>query len=152
MPTCEDAPFVFEALCLANKYLLAPNATYIVRPRAGSITRDLNKISFSQHMHKRLGALNDGFNEFERIMNKIKFFSERPDYRYAVLSWFANSRIQITLGFYTQIPAFQLNELVKKEFHPDDAALASYLFNTVNVYRIQIMKLQQELNALKSGK
>ena len=134
---------------MAKTYLNVPNVVNIVRPRAGSVSRDRETIAGEEDFHKRFRALLDGFNEFERIMDKIKFFRERPDYRYAVLEWFANFRIPITQKFYLQNPAFKLNELVKKEFQPDDAALAAYLFNTINVYRLQIMNLQQQIAALK---
>lgn len=81
-------------------------------------------------------------------MNRFAFFDEHPDYRYAVLNWFFEKVIQqgrqITKA-YDQIYAFSLNPLVKKEFHPDDAAFASYLFDTVNNQRLQIMQLQREL-------
>ena len=149
MLTCEDAPFAFKALCLAKTYLNVPNVVNIVRPRAGSVSRDRETIAGEEDFHKRFRALLDGFNEFERIMDKIKFFRERPDYRYAVLEWYGSFRIPITQKFYLQNPAFKLNELVKKEFQPDDAALAAYLFNTINVYRLQIMNLQQQIAALK---
>ena len=150
MVTCEDAPFAFEALCRAKNYLCVPNAVNIIRPRAGSVSRDRELISPEKHFRKRFSALLVGFNEFERVMDKMNFFDEHPNYRYGVLEWFANYRIAVTLNFYVKNPAFKLNELVKREFHSDDAALSAYLFNTVNVYRLQIMKLQHELAALKS--
>ncbi len=53
------------------------------------------------------------------------------------------------LPVYTQNPLFKLNELVKKEFHPDDAVLSAYLFNTVNIQRLELIKQQQENTALK---
>ena len=147
MLTCEDMTVAFLAMCLAKKCLKVANATYIVRPRIGSVSRD--RPTIERHIHKRIRALNDGFNEFERIMNKIDFFNNRPDYRYAVLKWFANYRIALMLPVYTQNPLFKLNELVKKEFHPDDAVLSAYLFNTVNIQRLELIKQQQENTALK---
>ena len=152
MLTCEDATFSFEALCLSKKYLNVPNAVYIIRPREGSVSRDAQQITLNQHIHKRISALNSGFNEFEKVMGKIKFFEEHPDYRYAVLRWFANFRIPLTLALYTKIPVHQLNAMLRKEFQPDDAALSAYLFNTINIYQLQIMKLQQELKQLKDFK
>ena len=152
MLTCEDASFAFEALCLAKRYLNAPNVTYIVRPRLGSVSRDTDVVTYEYRMHKRICTINDGFNELEKIMSEINFFAKHPDYRYAVLEWFANVRLQFLYSHYAQIPAFKLNDLIKREFHPDDAALAAYLFNTVNVQRLQLMKLQQELKTLKASK
>ena len=150
MKTAEDVSFGFECLFQAQKYLRVPNVTYIIRPRLGSISRD--NLNLEEHFRKRIGALNDGLNEFEKVMNKIDFFDNHLDYRYAVLNWFANYRIKLTLGFYTKVPAFKLNEFIKKVFHSDDAIFSAYLFNTVNMYRLQIMKLQQEINALKNPK
>ena len=149
MVTCEDAPFAFEALCRAKNFLNAPNVVNIIRPRVGSVSRDRELLGPQEHFSKRLRALIVGFKEFERVMDKINFFDAHPDYCYAVLEWFAKFRMTVTLNFYVQNPAFQLNELAKREFHPDDAALAAYLFNTANVYRLQIMKLQNELAVLK---
>ena len=149
MKTSEDVSFGFECLMSAKNYLAIPNVTYIIRPREDSISRE--NYTTAEYFAKRIRALNDGFNEFERIMDKIKFFDGRPNYRYAVLEWFANFRIPITLGFYSQVPAFKLNKIVKKEFHPDDAPLAAYLFNTVNTYRLQLIKLRRELNKLKNA-
>lgn len=152
MPACEDMPFAFEALCLAKRYLNAPNITYIVRPRIGSASK--NDIAWQQmngeFFAKRLRILKEGFRTLERIMDKVTFFANRPDYRYAILEWFANHRISITLGTYTQVSPFALNEIVKKEFHSADAALAAYLFNTVNIHRLQLMKMQQENIALRN--
>ncbi len=152
MRTCEDAPFSFKALCLAKKFLNAPNTTYIIRPRDGSVSRDHETIDGISYLRKRLDAFNDGCNEFERIFDEISFFRNRPDYRYAVLEWFAAHRFMVTQGYYVQAPAFRLYEFVKKTFHPDDAALAAFLFNTANVYRLKVMKLQRELAALKNSK
>ena len=149
MLTCEDAPFAFKALCLAKTYLNAPNVIYIVRPRAGSVSRDSGIISAETDFRKRFLALSDGFRELEKITDEIDFFRTHPDYRYAVFEWYGSFRISIMLKFYLQNPAFRLNELVKKEFQPDEASFAAYLFNTVNVYRLQLMKLQQEFAALK---
>ena len=149
----EDQPVQFSCLCFAEKILSIPNITYIVRRNVNSITR--KNVSVEKYFHKWLSSLNTGFREFEKIMASMDFFGKRPDYRYAVLNWYFE---RVTLDSwnifmtYSRVPAFNLNDIVKKEFHPDDAPLAAYLFNTVNIYRLQIMKLQQELNALKQSR
>ena len=145
----EDMLFNFNILCVAEKILRVPNVTYIIRPRAGSISREKQSVDVSQHLHKWLSVMVDGTKIFEEIMSRVNFFAERPDYRYAVIDFFFQDALHEVPRIYAQIPAFKLNELVKPEFHPDDASLAAYLFNTVNVYRLQIMKLQHELAALK---
>jgi len=151
----EDMSFFFECLCKAEKFLRVPNVTYIARPRVGSSTRNENKISVKKTLEDYLRVALGGFKEFERIMDKIKFFEKNLDYRYAVLNFFFNRSYEWPWSFpniYLQIPAFKLNDLIQKEFHPDDAPFAAYLFNTMNIYRLQIARLHQEIYALKKSK
>ena len=150
----EDMSFFFECLCKAQKFLRVPNVVYIVRPRVGSTTRNESTVDVKKTFETFLRVVNDGFNEFERVMQKYPFFAANPDYRYAVLEFFFWRSYEWPWKFpniYAQIPAFKLNELVKPEFHPDDAAFISYLFNTANVYRIKIAILQQKIAALKKS-
>ena len=148
----EDMLFNFNGLCYAKKFLCVPNVTYIVRPRAGSISREKQNFNPAKYLHKWTKVLIDGAEEFDKIMAQIDFFSKRPDYRYAVIDFFFKQTQRMIPMLYSKIPAFKLNDIVKKEFHAEDATFAAYLFNTVNVYQLQIMKLRQELNALKNAK
>ena len=147
MPPSEDQVFNFSCLCLAKKLLCVPNIVYIYRIRRDSISHEGTNLE--KYFHKWLNTLSRGFNEFNKVMNRIAFFDEHSDYRYAVLNWFFERTIRDAdqlRAAYEQIHAFQLNALVKKEFHPDDAAFSSYLFDMVNIYRLQIMQLQAELS------
>lgn len=139
-----DEPFTFQGMCLAKRLLLIPNINYIVRPRTGSIMR--TGYDISTNVYRSLRIFIDGFNALKRIMNDIKFFNEHPDYRYAVLDWYVSSKPYHLQGLYAQVHPAALNQLVEKEFSGDDAAFAAYLFNTVNIQRLQIMRLQQELS------
>lgn len=132
METCEDASFAFEALCAAKNFLNVPNVMNIIRPIAGSVSRE--NYTTAEYFAKRIRAIRDGFKAFERVMDKIKFFEAHENYRYAVLDWFAKFRISVTLNFYAKIPAYKLNALVKSELNDDP--LAAYLFNTVSIYRL----------------
>ncbi|MBR1646928.1 MAG: glycosyltransferase [Selenomonadaceae bacterium] len=151
-----DFLFTFFALCKAEKFLRVPNITYVVRPRAGSVSRENDReLDIEAFFHKRLSTIRDGFNEFEKFMDTVPFFDKNPSYRYAVLDSFFYHSIRYAKQLkkiYTQNPTFTLNEFIKKEFHPDDAPLAAYLFNTVNMYRLHITNLQREIAALKASK
>lgn len=149
----EDAPFVFECFILAKKFLRVPNAIYINRPRAGSVSKeDDSKFNVPEYMHKAISALRDGFNKLNKSMNKVAFFKEHPEYRHAVLDFFFSKdfswRWELQ-NIYAQVHPSAINPLVEKEFSSDDAALAAYMFNTINVYRLQLARLQQENFALK---
>ena len=143
----EDCFFTFEAFCLAKKYLNIANVTYIVRPRIGSACRDIPDASYFQ---KRLVSITKGCGEFKRIMERVPFFQTHPDYRYAMFDLLFAVRFPFIAGFYEQVPPFVLAEIVKQEFNPDDAELSAYLFNTVNIHRLQLIKLQQENIALRN--
>ena len=85
-------------------------------------------------------------------MQRIPFFSEHPDYRYAVLDWFFKRNVADAARFpiaYSQFHIATLNQFVEKEFSSNDAAFSAYLFNTVNLQRLHIMRLQQELAKLQ---
>ena len=60
MAVCEDMPFAFETLCLAKRYLIAPNVTYIRRRRLGSATK--NQLAPEKAFLTRMHAINCGFN------------------------------------------------------------------------------------------
>ena len=146
MPVSDDTLANFACLCFAKKILSVPNITYIHRLRHDSISRDNGNPE--KFFHKWLSNLTLGFKAFDEIMSRIPFFSEHPDYRYAVLNWFFLRGIEDAGIFpvaYLQIHTAILNQFVEKEFSGDDAGFSAYLFNTVNVQRLQIIKLQQEL-------
>ena len=151
MKTSEDVTFGFECFFHSENYLTIPNVTYIIRPREGSISRDWTRIEFKDHVYKRTRALIDGFKEFERVMDKIDFFKENPDYRYAMLEWFADFRLPVTMRFYKKRTAAELNEMLKEVFGSDDAAMFAYLFNKVNLYRRRLEELEKKLEEPKQN-
>ena len=146
MPVSGDMIANFSCLCFGKKLLRVPNITYINRFRSDSVSH--SNIDLEKYFHKWLGNLNLGFNEFNKVMRRFPFFKEHADYRYAVLNWFFE-RVLLDARHlptaYAQIHPAALNQLVEKEFHSDDAAFSAYLFNTVNIQRLQIMQLQAEL-------
>ena len=145
----EDEPFAFQGMCLAEKLLFVPNIFYIVRPRMGSIMRE--QLNAEALLHKAMRSYIDGFNALKKIMDDIKFFAEHPDYSYAVLDFYIQSKPHLVQGFYTQIHPAVLNPLIEKEFSSEDTAFSAYLFNTIHIQRLQIMRLQQELAKLQQN-
>ena len=144
----EDAPFTFKTFCLAKKYLNVPNVTYVVRPRAGSASRyAINQSRFLEDVR----IIIEGFKEFKQIMDIFPFFKSRIDYRYAILNWVASVKFINTQVAYFYNPPFIVNQFVEKFFHSDDTAFSAYLFNTVHIQRLQIMRLQHELLKLQQN-
>ena len=147
----EDMLFKFKCLCTSRKFLRVPNVTYIIRPREGSITHEKETFDSKTYLHKWINILIVGANEFDKIMSEMEFFKKNPTYRYAVIDFFFNKTLRFIPLIYSKVPASRLHEIVKKEFNADEAVLCAYLFNAVNVYRLKIIELQQELDALKNS-
>ncbi len=144
MPPADDQPFNFNCICSAKKLLRVPNITYIYRIRHDSLSHE--NANSEKYFCKWLKVLSTGCNEFDNVMKRFPFFDEHPDYRYAVLDWHVKHKLHQLQNFYAQIHPAALQPLVEKEFHSDEATFAAYLFNTVNIQRLQIMRLQQELS------
>lgn len=142
--------FNFKCLCTAEKILSVPNITYIIRPRAGSISREKKTIDAPQHFHKWISVMVVGTKTYKDMMNRIDFFKKYPEYCYAVIEFFFKEALHEIPLIYSKVPTVKLIELVEKEFQPDDATLSAYLFSTVNIYRLRLAKLQQENFALKN--
>ena len=146
MPVSDDMIANFAYLCFAKKIISVPNIVYIQRERSESISRANDDAG--KFIHKWVSNIVLGFRAVEEIMSRVPFFSQHPEYHYAVLNWFFEKGISDAKRFpaaYSQIHPAVLHQLVKKEFSSDDAPLAAYLFNTVNIQRLQIARLQQEL-------
>ena len=140
----EDMVFSFCVLCLAERLLRVPNVTYIYRQRIDSVSHE-EFDDLAAHFHKWLRVLNDGMNALEKFMASVEFFTARPDCHYAALDFYFNEVSCQFLSPYAKNPPFALNTLVKDEFQSDEATLTAYLFSTVNLCRIRLLQLQEEL-------
>ena len=146
MPVSDDTIANFACLCFAGKILSVPNIVYVHRIRFDSIS--MKNEDAEKFFHKWLSNLVLAFKNFDEIMCRVPFFSQHPDYRYAVFDWFFNINVNDAKRFpmaYAQIHPAVLHQFSEREFSSDDAAFSAYLFNTVHLQRLHIMRLQQEL-------
>ncbi|MBR2519801.1 MAG: glycosyltransferase family 2 protein [Selenomonadaceae bacterium] len=146
MKVGEDIILNFVCFCLARKYLRVPNVVYFYRQRGDSASH--GKADAEKHFHKFLRNLNLGFKELDKFMRLFQFFTERQDYRYAVFNWFFEKIVrqaEYFLGAYGQAHHAALAQIAEQVFSDDEATFSAYLFNTVNIQRIQIMQLYREL-------
>ena len=150
MVAYEDHIFNFTCVCLAKKILFAPNVVYIIRKRLGSASRDkTDDKNLENYFHKWINILKIGFNELEKFMARLPFFATRANYRHAVLRFFFTCLvIRKFTDKYSPNDSPLIYQFLKKEFHPDDAALSSFLFDLVNVQRLKILELQTALQKI----
>ncbi len=149
----EDQVIVFTCLCLAKKLLRVPNIVYIIVPHWGSQSRDRNlDRNNEKYIHKWLSAINGGFNELNKVMDRFSFFDENPGYRYAVLNWFFTFNVFMNKNLsYDQNKSDIVYPMMKSYFQPDNAPLTAYLLNTVKEFKLRINELEKENKKLKQS-
>ena len=140
----EDCIFGFYLLCLAKKILCVPNAWYVWRQNVDSVTR--GELPVDKLIHRWVDSLFKGVAINDKLMNKIKFFSERPEYRHRVYELFIYYHANRITNLYAQIPAGQLDPLIRRELEEvkDKTALTAFLFSRMNVFNVQV-NVQNEL-------
>ncbi len=160
----EDAIFIFYVLLLSETFLNVPNVFYIYRQTPNSIVRKV--LQPEELIGRRGNSLFNGIPILDAFMQRFDFFQKNPQYKYKVFDFFARNHINCLLKLYTQIPAYQLDGLIRRELEQieDKTALTAFLFNRMNVFNVnliqqqnlirqqqaQIQQLQQKLNQIQN--
>ena len=85
------------------------------------------------------------------FLNEQDFFSKRPDLKYALFDIFVNDMLRYVTEIYLKIPAYALDEILRREFGKEDnTALTTVLFGLLNVNRLQLMQSQQRVAELEN--
>lgn len=122
----EDFVFSFEALVAAKNYVRVPFANYCYRVRENSLTqKNFDAVESSMTAIKIFDALN-------KFMDGRKFFHDDPKYRYALLDFFMQERIEVLAKrFFVKqnfSPAKVFEFFREKISSEESAALTAYLF------------------------
>lgn len=146
---CEDMLFVICEICSAKKYLVVPNVIYFARKRDGSAIR--SHLNIFQIFQREIKALKHGIKYLDEFLSDTEIFSSRPDLKYILFDMFAQEILSHLYAAYSQIPPYALDEIIRKEFNASgNVALTSFIFNTMNIQRLQLMQAQQRIAQLES--
>ncbi len=140
----QDIIFTMCELCCAKNYLIVPNVVYYYRVREDSITKE--KLEMSPAIHRYTSALKQGISYLDEFLNRREFFVNRPDLKYALFDILTLLMLWGLNEIYRELPPYELNELLKKEFD-DSAAVKAYFFNKMNLYRLQLNPPQETITA-----
>ena len=155
----EDMAFTFECLVCAKNYVRVPFVSYFYRIRDDSLSHRGRPATDSTLTAIKIVSALDNF------MSNRKFFRTNPQYRYALLDFFLQERLEvIAKKFFVygdNSPDEVFNFLHDKIFtaNPqDNVALTSYLFVTASILKLfstqqeaEIDKLNRQLAALKNS-
>ena len=145
----EDMIFTICGLCSAKKYVVLPNVFYNYRIRKNSISTAQTELT--SRLFRQLKALKIGVKYLDDFWNGREFFSRRPDLKHALLSVFVNEMLDYFQGIYTKIPAYAIDEILRKEFTDgDNTALTTFIFGAMNVYRSQLVLTKRRIAVLEN--
>lgn len=146
----EDLIFTMCEICSAKRYLVVPNVIYTHRTREGSLLwRD--KENIEKFVHSRLISVKEGVRYLDEYLNGFETFAHRPDLKYALFNMFIQEILGHLMEVYAKVPAPQLDALLRKEFVGENSALTSFMFNTMNVQRLQLIMAQRRIAELEAA-
>ncbi|MBQ6297084.1 MAG: glycosyltransferase [Selenomonadaceae bacterium] len=155
----EDMALTFECLVAAKNYVRVPFVSYMYRIRDDSLSHQGRApIDSCRTAIKIVSAL-------DNFMSGKKFFRANPRYRYSILDFFLQERLEvIAKKFFVyddSSPDEVFNIFRDKVFSvnpQENIALTSYLFVTASVLKLfstqqeaEIAKLNHQLSALKKN-
>ena len=149
--TFEDFIFVFMCVVAAKNYVRVPFLSYYYRIRKNSLSHEkMDSIEMSKTMIAVVNAL-------DNFMNGRKFFHENFQYRYAVLDFFIQMRLEvIAKGFFviSDIPPEMVFNFFRAKIFSENPveniSLTAYLFVAANQQAIEIRELKNQIAELKS--
>ena len=150
LPTAEDTIFCFKCLCLAKNYVRIPDITNVYRIRNDSLTT--KKLDAEKHINRWLNIIIEGTAIIDNFMDEFELFVQRLDLKYAVIDFFIQDKLNQIYSVYPNHSIIKIYEILYKEFsskYGKNVASLSYLFNTLNIYRIRLSQLQNSINRLQ---
>ena len=141
----EDFVFLFECLVTAKNYVRVPFVSYYYRIRNDSLSHEaIDVVIFMDNIISVIKSTDD-------FMSSKKFFIDNPQYKYMLVDFFMQERLDIFTrdfilkGDYTIGEVYNL--LCKKIFSPksqDTVALTAYLFVATNLLKLYAKNLEVE--------
>lgn len=146
----EDLVFVFMCVVHAKNYVRIPNIFYYYRVREDSLSH-IPKDPFDI-----VDTLMKVMNFFDDFMGKIEFFKKNPAYRFMLLDWHIQGRMNIICAaLYDQgkLQPYYVDRLFFRKFAEkipkEQISFASYFFTIAAYQRSYIAKMTTEKNQLQ---
>ena len=138
-----DLIFTCCIVCSAKKYLRVPNIVNICRIREDSLSHKI-ETQAEKLISKWIEAIVLGFNYVNEFLDGEEYFQKNLDAKYLVLETVVSDFSRYLFGLYTQIPAFQLDILIQKEFakYPNLTSLTTFIFSRMNIFNINLIQQQ----------
>ena len=130
----------------AERYVRAPYVINFYRVVESSLTH--KKREPIKQLQKYFHALKVGFAHLDKFLNDRDFFKQHPEMKYLALETYVREILSYFRDIYSRIPAPAFDEVLRKEFGGDNAALMAFIFSTLNIQRLQLMQAQYQINQI----
>ena len=130
----QDALFTYCMVLTSKNYLRVPNIVNFYRVIENSHSHLKNDVSGK--LQKWIDTLIKGFRYLDNFLSEREFFQKRPDVKQLALEVWVRECCGYLQEIYAQIPAFQFDELLRKEFEGN--VLMAFLFSRMNIFNVQL--------------
>lgn len=139
----EDFVFAFKCLIVAKNYIRVPFISYFYRIRKNSLSHEKNDgVIISVNSIEVVKAL-------DNFMDSQKFFHDNPQYRYAVLDFFIQERLEVIANNFfiaNDLSPSEVFDFFRKKIFSlkpeENVALTSYLFVAANIFKLYTKHLE----------
>ena len=138
----EDEIFVFNSICAAKNLIRIPNIIYVWRRHSDSLSK--NPLTGENPVVESIecwgSSIFSGIPVMNEIIDKLEICRTHPEYRHRIFEAFILGKINNILPIYAQIPAWQLEELIRRELEKvaDKTALTAFLFSRMNIFNVNL--------------
>ena len=145
-----DAMFTCLLVCSAKRYVRVPNIINFYRIVENSISHKDRTIS--ERIHAWINSLAQGFQCFDKFLSEREFFKQRPDIKYLALEVWVRECCNYLTEIYSQIPAWQLDEIIRHELEgvKDNTALMAFLFSRMNIFNVQLKRQNLKMKQMNA--
>ena len=145
-----DANYTCCLVCSAGRYVRVPNIVNFYRVVETSMSH--RKDDVSKTIHKWINTLTKGFTCLDDLLNKLDFYKKNPAVKFLALETWVRECCGYLTSYYAQIPPYQLDELIRREFEKfhDNPTLTAFLFSRMNVLNVNLNHqgaMIQQMNA-----
>ena len=143
----EDDIWTYGLIFYAKKFLRLPSALYIRRLSENAVTRRQRTVQ--QAINFNINPIIIGLKTIDNLMEKLVFFKENVEYRYAIFEYFIDKMYNFfPIGSF-QVPSSSIYQGIKEEFGKElgnNDVLVSALCTFINTQQKILAIRQQEFN------
>ncbi len=144
----EDGIFDFYVLCKAKTFVMIPNILYIHRVYSDSWSSKNSK-SVEEFIWHWYGPNFKAIELFDNFMDEFAVLKNNSELKYRVFEFYTSLNAGNRLfPLYAQIPAWQLDSLIRRELADvdEETAVTAFFFSRMALMQMQIIRANQIIN------